>query len=383
MKTLLALCLVLSTLFSMGHCAVSEGDIIVKDGHRVVVVEYDGADETNTRVLISPPGKEEEKIRDEGEVFGNGERETASSLPEEEEREHHASPGELICDAIGKCKHKMATVLGRVKDRTASDLSEEKPKEKIGREARDVEEKVSGTAHEAKETVKERVTKKVHRAQNVLEKAKIAVRGVGTAVATALGLTKIGSVVGIVAIAAAYGMCVWVTFVSGYVLASVLGEKQFGVVQSKMYPVYFKAVTVGILVGLLGHVISRRRKVFTDAVDMWQAVNLLASILMVEANASFVDPRATKAMFELIKAEKEEGRGLDTSEPQSSETAARTRGKKKVTEKMDQDAVKQRLTNLSKRMYRLNAYSSRLNLLTLMSLTWHFVYLGDRLSLTC
>lgn len=277
----------------MGHCAVSEGDIIVKDGHRVVVVEYDGDVETNTRVLISPPGKEEEKRRDEGEVFGNEKKETASSLPEEEEREHHASPGELICDAIGKCKHKMATVLGRVKDRTASDLSEEK----IGREARDVEEKVSGTAHEAKETVKERATKKAHRVQKVLENSKVAVRGIGTAVAAALGLTKIGSVVGIVGIAAAYGMCVWVTFVSGYVLASVLGEQQFGVVQSKMYPVYFKAVTVGILVGLLGHVISRRRKVFTDAVDMWQAVNLLASILMVEANASFVDPRATKVIY--------------------------------------------------------------------------------------
>ncbi|KAL1225824.1 hypothetical protein V5N11_021041 [Cardamine amara subsp. amara] len=114
---------------------------------------------------------------------------------------------------------------------------------------------------------------------------------------------------------------------------------------------------------------------------MWQAVNLLSSILMVEANASFVEPRATKAMFERIKAEKEDGRGLDTSESQSSEAAARSSGKK-VKGKIDEDAVKQRLTKLSERLCRLNAYSSRLNLLTLMSLTWHFVYLGHRLSLS-
>lgn len=87
-------------------------------------------------------------------------------------------------------------------------------------------------------------------------------------------------------------------------------------------------------------------------------------------------------MFERIKAEKEDGRGLDTLESQSSETAAQTIGKK-VREKMDEDAVKQRLKMLSERQCRLNAYSYRLNLLTLMSLTWHFVYLGHRLSLTC
>ncbi|EOA38800.1 hypothetical protein CARUB_v10011076mg [Capsella rubella] len=382
MTKLLVLCLVLSSLLMFGNSTESDSEeVIVKDGHRVVVVEYDADGKTNTRVLIQPPGKEEEKRIDKGEeVFGNAKRETASSLSEEKELERHLSPGELVCDALGKCKHKMATVLGKVKDLTAgNELYHETTKETVARTARDVEEK----AREVEEPVNERATKEAHKAQNVWEKAKIAVRGIGTMVGTALGLTKIGSVMGLVGIAAAYGMCVWVTFVSGYVLASVLGRQQFDVVQSKMYPVYFKAVSVGILIGLLGHVISRRRKVFTDAVDMWQAVNLLSSILMVEANASFVDPRVTKAMFERIKAEKEEGRGLDTSESHSSETAARTIGKK-VREKMDEaGGVNQRLRKLSERHCTLNAYSSLLNLLTFMSLTWHFVYLGHRLSLTC
>ncbi|KAL1225825.1 hypothetical protein V5N11_021042 [Cardamine amara subsp. amara] len=222
MTKLLALCLVISALFTVGHCTEPEGDVIVKDGHRVVVVEYDGDGKTNTRVLISPPGKEEKKVKDE-EVFRNAKRESASSLPVEEEGEHHASPGELICDTIGKCKHKMASVLGKVKDPTLAgdDLSDDTSKEAV---TRDVEEKVSEKAHQAKETMKERATKKAHNAKNVWEKAKSTARGLGTAVPAALRLTKIGSVVGLIGIAAAYGMCVWVTFLSSYVLASVLGK---------------------------------------------------------------------------------------------------------------------------------------------------------------
>ncbi|ESQ34535.1 hypothetical protein EUTSA_v10008247mg [Eutrema salsugineum] len=312
-KLFALLCLLMSSVLTVGHCWDSEGDVIVKDGHRVVVVEYDGDGKTNTRVLISPPGKGRE--------------------------------------------------------------GEEESKE----EKRGDEKQVFRNAQEAKRGVNEMATKK---AQNVWEKSRITVRRLGTAVAEALKLTKIGSVVSLIGIAAAYGMCVWVTVVSRYVMVSVLGRKQFGVVQTKVYAVYFKAISVAILIGLLGHVIGRRRKVITDAVEMWQVVNLFSSILLVEANASFVEPRAIKTMFERIKVEKEEGRGVDTSESHSSEAAAQTCGKKVREKTMDEDGVNHKLTKLNERLSRLNAYSSRLNLLTLMSLTWHFVYLGHRLSLT-
>lgn len=131
------------------------------------------------------------------------------------------------------------------------------------------------------------------KSQNVFEKAKLAVTA-------SLNVTKIGSVVSVIGIAAAYGMCVWVTIVWKYLLTSVLGRHRLVVAQSKVHSVYFKAIFVGILVGLLGHVMSRRRKVLTDAVEMWQAVNLLSSIFMVEANASFVEPRAIK-VYERLK----------------------------------------------------------------------------------
>ncbi|ESQ27993.1 hypothetical protein EUTSA_v10018523mg [Eutrema salsugineum] len=456
MTNLLALCLVLSTLLaaevwspspavSTHQTTTPEGDIIVKDGHRVVVVEYDRDGKTNTRVSISPPsadqgqGEQKQEENEETTLFRKAKeraKEAASYLPNvgqgiSEARDHHATAGEVICDAFGKCRQKIASVVGRAKDRTgdtvgdvgekisdAGDAAAGKAydvKETVARGARDVEEtvadkaqyakeKVAEKAHDVKESVshkaqdaKEKVTEKahnvkdtvahkaheskerakdrvrekaqelketaVHKSRNAWERAKTAARGFGSATANVLSPKKVASVVGLTAIAAAFGSCVWVTFVSSYVLASVLGRQQFGVVQSKLYPVYFKTTSVGILVGLLGHVVSRRMKLLTDATEMWQGVNLLASFFMIEANKSFVEPRATKAMFERMKAEKEEGKGGG--------------------ERTSEQEVRRKLEKLSERLSKLNTYSSWLNILTLMSLTWHFVYLGQRLGAAC
>lgn len=67
-------------------------------------------------------------------------------------------------------------------------------------------------------------------------------------------------------------------------------------------------------------------------------------------------------MFERMKAEKEEGKG---------------------GERTSEQVVRRKLEKLSERLSKLNTYSSWLNILTLMSLTWHFVYLGQRLGAAC
>ncbi|CAN8239452.1 unnamed protein product [Cochlearia groenlandica] len=437
MMNLLSFCLVFTTLLvaevwspslavTTHQTAASEGDVIVRDGHHVVVVEYDRDGKANTRVLITPPSTTTENQEEEeakGATLLKNAKETASYLPnvgqgisqpvvtEEEARDHHATAGEVICDAFGKCRQKIARVVGRAKDQTADTVGDVgEAEDTVARAARDVEEtgsdkaqyakeKVTEKAHDVKESMahkaqqaKEKVTEKAHevkesaahksheakervqdsvrdkahefkekaanKSKNAWERVKTAAREFVSATAAALSPTKIASVVGLTAIAAAYGSCVWVTFVSSYVLASVLGKQQFGVVQSKLYPVYFKTTSVGILVGFLGHLLSRRRKLLTDATEMWQGVNLLSSFFMIEANKSFIEPRATKAMFERMKAEKEEGRG---------------------GERKSEQEVRLKLEKLSERLSKLNTYSSWLNILTLMSLTWYFVYLGQRL----
>lgn len=67
-------------------------------------------------------------------------------------------------------------------------------------------------------------------------------------------------------------------------------------------------------------------------------------------------------MFERMKVEKEEGRG---------------------GERTNEQELRRKLEKLSERLSKLNTYSSWLNILTLLGLTWHFVYLGQRLGAAC
>lgn len=104
-------------------------------------------------------------------------------------------------------------------------------------------------------------------------------------------------------------------------------------------------------------------------------------------------------MFERMKLEKEEGRGRDlfgggpltgavtiptgTAAIGPTEVAAdavpsTTRDKTQEEGEMLKDLV----TKLNNRLKSLNAYSSLLNILTLMGLTWHLLYHNQKLSCT-
>lgn len=49
----------------------------------------------------------------------------------------------------------------------------------------------------------------------------------------------------------------------------------------------------------------------------------------------------------------------------------------------EQEVIKRTMGRLNERLKKLNINSSMLNILTLMALTWHIVYLGQRLTLDC
>lgn len=111
-------------------------------------------------------------------------------------------------------------------------------------------------------------------------------------------------------------------------------------------------------------------------------------------------------MFERLKLEKEEGKGRDvadlTPEPMPpvsvaattttttttrTTTEANSAGRRTAVaaaRMAEQEAVlKSRMAKLNGRLKNLNTYSSFLNVLTLMGLTWHLVYLAQRLQMSC
>jgi uncharacterized FlaG/YvyC family protein len=105
-------------------------------------------------------------------------------------------------------------------------------------------------------------------------------------------------------------------------------------------------------------------------------------------------------MFERMKMEKEEGRGredLTTFEHQNSPdpkksstttttttTNVATEGTESLTQRKEHDdAIRTKIMKLNNKLKKLNSYSSFLNILNLMSLTWHLVYLAQNVHYSC
>lgn len=112
-----------------------------------------------------------------------------------------------------------------------------------------------------------------------------------------LSTDAIGSlmcVIHILGFATAYGVCVWVTFFSSFVLAGALPNQQFGIVQSKIYPFYFKTMASCVGLALLGHALSQGEKVLLGKPDLFQGHALLATLLIILINLLYLEPRATK-----------------------------------------------------------------------------------------
>ncbi|KAL7176612.1 hypothetical protein ACSBR2_030034 [Camellia fascicularis] len=490
MMNALALCLVLISLVTAPtpspvkeNNPTKKEDVIVKEGHRVVVVEFDKQD-GNTKVSISPHESQYQPHLSES---------------------HGQSPRELVCNALGNCKHKVATALGKTKvmvSDKAHDVEEQaaetvsdalgKAKEAVSHKTSQISDKAGEVEEAAKEAVgevsgkaKEAVSDKTRRveggvkemaakakggAQNVFESAKEQAKEkaqqgsemaeqatetvksgakrlkeegerelneilqqaheVGEKAEQAKEMVKTGakkvkkggekemnnilrrggevshdvliylqsmmSVVHLLGFATAYGMCMWVTFLSSYVLAGALPRQQFGVVQSKIYPVYFRAMAYSILVALLGHLLGKRKRLLLFSVaEMFVVYHLVASLVMILVNLLYLEPRATKVMIERMKIEKEEGRvssNTNTSSKAANSVVAPTAtpapgaditstppSMTRMAERADQEVVKSRVVVLNARLKKLNTYSSFLNVLTLMVLSWHLVYLGQLL----
>jgi hypothetical protein len=162
-----------------------------------------------------------------------------------------------------------------------------------------------------------------------------------------------------------YGSAVWVTFVSGLILSKHVPRQQFGYVQSRMFPVYLRILALGE--GLLLVLHSLLNPWFSsENIERMQLLNFVVMIASTLLNAYVVEPRATKVMFERLKVEKEEGRGL--------ENAANPLDATKVLE--DQ---KKKLKSINEQFKTLHTYSSALNLISLGGLTCHLWHLANRL----
>ncbi|RZC54118.1 hypothetical protein C5167_012968 [Papaver somniferum] len=209
-------------------------------------------------------------------------------------------------------------------------------------------------------------------------------------------------VIRMVGFGTAYGSSVWVSFVSGHLLARVLPRQQFAAVQRKIYPVYFRLIGYSIGSSMLGQMLTGRYQSPQTEYrkgEKLHAYDLGMALVFVLINSLFLEPRATKVMLEKMKWEKEEGRGLHG--PGETRVRTETRPARSavgeevteelVTERSHEEEVERRareranneIEQLNQRLKKLNRYSAFFNILTIMALTWHIAYLAQCLYVSC
>ncbi|XP_073388772.1 uncharacterized protein [Physcomitrium patens] len=139
-----------------------------------------------------------------------------------------------------------------------------------------------------------------------------------------------------------FGTAVWMTFMSGRVLSQSMPGEQFRQVQTKMFPSYLRFLTSaeGSLTFLY---------MLMSIASKWQILNLLILTSTTAYNAYVLEPETTKLYLERMKLEKEEGKGLTSTE----------------------NNVGKELAGKNKRFKELHGYSASLNLLSLAGLAYH------------
>jgi len=382
MMNVVAIVLVLSTLAAAGvwsrappppPAAPHHGDHVVREGRRVVIVEYerelrlsteDGGSVKVKETRVLPPDALD-GVEGDGGVFDEAlgavkrckDRLCGAGRKVEEGAKEAVwdakdSAENMAFDAAQKGKEAMksakdkaseAAQQGKEAVRSAKDKASEaahegketvtSAKDKVSEAAGKAKEKASDIQHgasEATKAAKERVSEAARHAKDTVRSARDSVSDIAQraeehgqevkarAAEVGKNLTDIArrardvasdaaayhlgapgleaartatAVMHLLGFATAYGACVWVTFVSSHVLAAALPRQQLGMLQSKLFPVYFRAMAYGVGLALAAHLLGREHR---SVASRAQSFNLLAALGLVLANMLLLEPKATK-----------------------------------------------------------------------------------------
>jgi len=154
-----------------------------------------------------------------------------------------------------------------------------------------------------------------------------------------------------------FGMSLWITFFGGVIAFKTLPRQQFGALQHKTFPIYF-VISMILSSSLLVLWAFSHPAVATyiwrpDVADVAQAY-VLASVFLAQAcNYFVIGPLTSKTMFRRHKLEKEEGKTYN--EP----------------------GVSDEMKGLNKRFGMLHGISSLANLIAVLALGFHGLWIGN------
>ncbi|XP_019180970.1 PREDICTED: transmembrane protein 205-like [Ipomoea nil] len=297
----------------------------------------------------------------------NGGGNTKVSISPQEAAQNSRLEKGYVLNAMEKISEKAEEVKQRFKDAAAVLPNVGEGISGHQEEEEEVKETAKEAAEKVKTAAKEKVTEKVKdrrkkELKDILRRGGEVLYDAFEYIFSPENLTAVFGTAHLLGLATAYGMCVWVSFISSYVLSTALPRQQIATVQTKLYPLYFKAMGYSIGAAFSGHFLGQTRWPYSSATEAYLGFNLVAALIMVLVNLVYLEPRAAKVMVERMKMEKEEGRGMNGEGSGGGSPG---------------------MMKLSKRLKKLNSQSSFLNVLTLMAMTLHLAHIAQRVHTVC
>ncbi|KAJ7298860.1 hypothetical protein O6H91_18G075800 [Diphasiastrum complanatum] len=164
--------------------------------------------------------------------------------------------------------------------------------------------------------------------------------------------------------ATAWGASLWVTFIGGIIMFRHMPRHQFGNLQSKLFPVYFRLVAVCAAACVASFATLHPWSSATSRERM-QIVSLVLSLTSTLLNLIIFEPLTIKIMKERHKVEREESIGSEVGVSKNLEAAKRN----------------PQLAKINKKFGKVHGLSSLSNLLSFGGFAIHSWYLASRLTL--
>ncbi|XP_076844802.1 transmembrane protein 205 [Brachyhypopomus gauderio] len=120
--------------------------------------------------------------------------------------------------------------------------------------------------------------------------------------------TQLVKVLHLLVMAFSWGMQVWVSFIAGFVLVSQVTLHTFGLVQSKLFPVYFYCLLGCNAVSLAIYAVYHPRELL-DWHETIQMALYFTAVIMAGLNTQWFGPAVTENMLVMRQIEKEHGLG--------------------------------------------------------------------------
>ncbi|XP_034045642.1 transmembrane protein 205 [Thalassophryne amazonica] len=120
--------------------------------------------------------------------------------------------------------------------------------------------------------------------------------------------TDLVKVLHLLVLSFSWGMQVWVSFISGFALIKQVSLHTFGLVQSKLFPIYFYCLVGSSVVNLSVYAVYHPR----ELLDWHESVQMiLYFVVLVTAglNAQWFGPVINEVLLQKMEVEKEHGLG--------------------------------------------------------------------------